>query len=71
MSAAWVQAIAESVGALAGAGLAATWLWRGSRRYLSWRRRKKRDEVLSYVVPASVITLVIVGLLFGRRGPEA
>lgn len=69
MSAAWAQVIVESAGVLVGAGLL-TWLWRGPRRYREWRKRKRRDEILGYVITASVITLA-AALLLGKGGNGA
>ncbi len=67
MTAPDVQAIAESVTAVTAAGAVITWAWRGSHRWLKWRKQKRRDQVLNYVVPACALTLVLAVILLGRR----
>lgn len=68
MTAADVQAIAESATAITAAGAVAAWFVRTSRRYLKWRRRRRRDQVLNYVIPACMATLVVAAFLFQSRG---
>lgn len=49
MTAADVQAIAESVTAVTAVGAVTTWLWRANGKVRGWRKRRRLDEIRAEV----------------------
>jgi hypothetical protein len=69
VTAADVQAIAESVIAVSAAGAVLTWLYRTSRRAWKWRRNKRakrvRDDAFPLVIGVVAVVLVLAKLMQG------
>jgi hypothetical protein len=63
MTAADVQAIAESATALTALGVVATWVWRTSRRAWKWRRAARAKKVRDDAFPLVVTSLLVAELL--------
>lgn len=70
MTAADVQAVADSVIALSAAGAVVAWLRRTPRKIWAWRKRKRRDEILECVVPICLIVLTVALAAINRANGD-